>query len=328
MKKVMFIAPKYFDYYKIIIDELKINDFDVDWFDDRPTDNILKKSLLRIFPFLFRRTIKKYFDNIILNSATKTKYEYVFVILGQTFTKKMIDKLHEVLPDAKFILYLWDSLDNFPLIKCAINAYDVVYSFDSYDCNKYNFAFLPLFYNSDDVNDFELATYDVCYIGTIKKGKMKYLNEIIPQLNKKYSNNYFYLYLQSKLVYLFYKITSREFKKNKISNFHFKTKSYEENIEISKKSKIVLDVPMSKQNGLTMRTFECLAYKRKLITTNKTIVNYDFYRPENIYVYDGRFDFDNIFFKSDYVELENNIVEKYSLKKWISTIFELDGGSK
>lgn len=327
-KKVMLITPKYFIYDKIIKLELEKCGYSVDWFNDRPTDNIFMKSLLRIFPFLFKNAIKRYFKNVILYSAQKNKYDYVFVVLGQIFTKKMIDALHQNLSKSKFILYLWDSLDNFPLVKETINSYDKVYSFDYNDCDKYNLSFLPLFYNDADLNDSKSNEYDVCYIGTIKKGKIKYLNDMIPQLNKKYSHNYFYLYLQSKLVYLYYKITSKEFRKNKISNFNFRTKSYEENIEISKKSKIILDVPMSNQNGLTMRTFECLAYKRKLITTNKTIINYDFYRPENIYVYDGRFDFDNIFFKSDYIEIDDKIVEKYSLKKWIDTIFELDGGSK
>lgn len=328
MKKIMFIAPKYFDYYKIIINELEKDGFEIDWFNDRPTDNILKKSLLRIFPYLFKHSVNKYFKNNILYSAKQKKYDYVFVILGQTFTDKMIIELRNKLIDAKFILYLWDSLKNFPSLEKVVKCYDRVFSFDAVDCQKYNIIFLPLFYSEKDINNSEQIEYNVSYIGTIKKGKMKYLNDIIPQLNQKFKNNYFYLYLQSKLVYLYYKLTLKDFKNNKISDFSFVPKSYEENVKISKKSKIILDIQMKNQHGLTMRTFECLAYKRKLITTNKSIIDYDFYRPENIYIYDGHFDFDNVFFKSDYIEIDNKIVEKYSLKQWISTIFELDGGSK
>ena len=60
------------------------------------------------------------------------------------------------------------------------------------------------------------------------------------------------------------------------------------------------------------------SYHKKIITTNKNVLNYDFYREENIYYYDGeKIDFDNIFFKSDYVELDEELLKKYSLDNWL-----------
>ena len=41
----------------------------------------------------------------------------------------------------------------------------------------------------------------------------------------------------------------------------------------------VLDIEHPKQVGLTMRTFEVLASGRKLITTNRSIINHEFYDP-------------------------------------------------
>ena len=82
---------------------------------------------------------------------------------------------------------------------------------------------------------------------------------------------------------------------------------------------------MSNQNGLSMRTFECLGYSKKMITTNQNVVNYDFYRQENIYVYDGKeIDFNDIFFNSEYKELEKEIVDKYYIENWIKILFKED----
>ena len=82
---------------------------------------------------------------------------------------------------------------------------------------------------------------------------------------------------------------------------------------------------MANQNGLSMRTFECLGYHKKIITTNKNVLKYDFYREENIYYYDGEnIDFDNIFFKSEYVEIDDELLKKYSLNTWIEKLLMED----
>lgn len=85
-------------------------------------------------------------------------------------------------------------------------------------------------------------------------------------------------------------------------------------------SMCVLDSPQAGQTGLTIRVLEALGAKKKLITTNPDIVNYDFYRPENIYVYKGKIDLNNIFFKKPYMEIDNIIYSKYSLKSWLEEI--------
>ncbi|MFI8377987.1 hypothetical protein [Leeuwenhoekiella sp. NPDC079379] len=45
---------------------------------------------------------------------------------------------------------------------------------------------------------------------------------------------------------------------------------------------ILLDVQKGNQEGLTFRIFEALALKKKLIITNKSIVDYYFYDPQNL----------------------------------------------
>ena len=95
-------------------------------------------------------------------------------------------------------------------------------------------------------------------------------------------------------------------------------------MNIFRESKCILDAPQAGQTGLTIRTIECLGAKRKMITTNKYIKEYDFYNEANILVYDGSIDKDNKFFTTPYVEVQEDIYKKYSLREWLS--FMLKGG--
>lgn len=64
--------------------------------------------------------------------------------------------------------------------------------------------------------------------------------------------------------------------------------------------------------------------KRKLITTNKQIKNYDFYDEKNIQVIDNNFrDLDLGFFETPFHEISKIIYEKYALRNWIDEVLDL-----
>ena len=79
-----------------------------------------------------------------------------------------------------------------------------------------------------------------------------------------------------------------------------------------------MDSPQEGQTGLTIRVIEALGAKKKIITTNKDVKNYDFYSENNVYIYDGSFDFSSPFFTEKYVPVKKNIYEKYNIDNWLS----------
>ena len=81
-----------------------------------------------------------------------------------------------------------------------------------------------------------------------------------------------------------------------------------------------MDSAQDGQNGLTIRVIEALGAKKKIITTNQDIVNYDFYCPENIYIYNGEINLDSIFFQNDYKTIDEKIYNKYSLSNWLKEV--------
>jgi hypothetical protein len=106
-----------------------------------------------------------------------------------------------------------------------------------------------------------------------------------------------------------------------MDEFHYEPLRSLEMNKIYQDTRCVLDSPQAGQLGLTIRVIEALGAKKKLITTNEDVINYDFYCPENIYVYRGFFDLKDPFFTEPYKDIDSNIYEKYSLRNWLKEIF-------
>ena len=253
--------------------------------------------------------------------------DVVFLISGQSlsFSENMIAEIKNCQPQARFVLYQWDSQTNFPYIKKIQQYFDKCYSFDKRDIKETpSLKFLPLFYSKvyeeigrKNNTDF---TYDFCFVGTAHPKKYKFINMMSEQLRKVYPEQFIYFFFPSPIVYFYRKVRNKELRHAKYKEFHYTPLKGKEMNDIYESSRCVLDSAQDGQMGLTIRVLEALGAKKKLITTNEDIVNYDFYCPENIYVYNGNIDLENVFFKEDYKELDKEVYEKYSLRSWLEEI--------
>ncbi|HDR1313781.1 TPA: hypothetical protein QB375_002130, partial [Pasteurella multocida] len=88
-------------------------------------------------------------------------------------------------------------------------------------------------------------------------------------------------------------------------------------------SEFLIDFLNDTHVGLSFRVFEALHFGKKLITTNYSIVDYDFYHPNNIFVWDGK-DISGLksFLQLPYFSLEQEIILKYSFSHWVKRIIE------
>jgi len=68
--------------------------------------------------------------------------------------------------------------------------------------------------------------------------------------------------------------------------------------------------------------FNALFLEKKVITTNKDIVNYDFYSKNNIYIYipGEEIDFSSSFFQTKFTKIDN--FDCYSLHSWLKKIID------
>lgn len=324
-KRILLICPKFFNYNIEIINTIKDLGGTVDYFDERPSNNNIIKALLRVNKKLVKRKVEKYYQDIF-NMISKSKYDYMLVIKPEAITKEFILKFKENNRDAKVCMYLWDSIENNKAAKENIKFADKVFSFDRNDCKKFNMIFRPLFYNKKyEELEYkkEKIQYDLIFVGTVHSDRYKVLQSIQTKLDEAGYSYYFYMYIQSKIIYYIRKLIFKDFKGSKITDFRFKPLDQDEVIELLKKSKSILDIQHVKQTGLTMRTIEMLGANKKLITTNEEIVNYDFYCEENIQVVDRNLNNINVnFIKGELKEVSKNIKEKYSIKSWLLELLE------
>jgi hypothetical protein len=86
-------------------------------------------------------------------------------------------------------------------------------------------------------------------------------------------------------------------------------------------SNVILDIHHPLQNGLTIRTFETLGAKKKIITTNEHIKKYKFYNSNNILIIDRKIPkIDINFFNQDFQDCELDLYYAMSLDGWLDTI--------
>lgn len=320
-KQILFIAPAFFGYEKKIVEKMIELGAKVDFFDERSITSSIERALLKISPKIFHNKTIRYYNEII-KSASKNKYDYIFFIKCEMMPLETINKLKEIFPSALLCLYLYDSLNNIRGIKSKINAFDRVLSFDLEDTkeNK-NIMFRPLFFIDDykkELANKEEYKYDIVFVGTIHSDRYKIIKKIKSIVQNNGISYFFYCYLQSEFMYYFYKITKKEFRGVDKKEFEFEKIESAKIAEIIDETKVVLDIQHPKQTGLTMRTIEMVGMNKKLITTNQSIRQYDFYNPTNIAIIDrNRIEIPEEFFTTSFKKVDDEIYMKYSLENWI-----------
>ena len=100
--------------------------------------------------------------------------------------------------------------------------------------------------------------------------------------------------------------------------YYSKGIEYSQIISLDNQSKALLNITMPHQKGITMRDFESVFNKVKLITNNTHIINFDFYRKENVFIL-GKDDWKDLpfFLNTPFHEIDNNILEKYLFEKLV-----------
>jgi hypothetical protein len=95
------------------------------------------------------------------------------------------------------------------------------------------------------------------------------------------------------------------------------------------RSAAILDIEHPKQRGLTMRTIETLISGKKLITTNKSIINSNLYDTSRVYVISrDNPQLPNNFINSKFLPIPESLKYYYSCEGWISELMHLQDLNK
>ena len=207
----------------------------------------------------------------------------------------------------------------------VLSACDKVMSFDPEDAKKHNIGFRPTFFVNDylSVKDTTVFKYDIEFICTLYHPRQKLIKKLKANFNNQKLRFFTYLYVPGFIKYV------QEF----ISHFPFYSYkeiklypiSIPETIEVLNNTKCVLDINPPYQVSLSTRAHEAMAAKRKYITTNKHIMEYEYYNPNNILIIDPENPIiPKDFIESSYIDVEEKIKYKYSVSGLIDDLFSLN----
>ena len=319
--KITVVAMDDLGYNDFIPEELKKRNIEVTYiklYNNRyKYPNILYKVLNFFLKFFLNYNLKRvHIEKHLLQRLEKLEIQdHILVTRADLLNISTVIKMKKY---TKNILANFnDHTEKFPRIKKVAPYFDKVFSFQKNDVERYGFNFItnysyikgPIIKNSNTK-----IKWQVFNVSRLDR-RIDILEKISKSLNQ--------LKIPNRIIV----VGNNKFKKNKIHNLEHTTlyMPIEEVQDLIMKSNAMLDVVCrDDQSGLSFRVFESMMYRKKLITSNVDIINYDFYNPNNILVVNK--EVSNItkeFFETEYQDIDEEIYNKYTLKSWVEKVFDL-----
>ncbi|WP_312330262.1 hypothetical protein [Sphingobacterium sp.] len=326
-KRVIVGMPTSFGFYKIInsrLEEVGFEVIDVSFQDHEFKYKNWTDRLYNLFRkvFLGDQTYKAKLKflaaghGILTNLQNlKGKADYGLIIRSDiypTFVMDLIRQKTEVL-----LGYQWDGLNRYPTIKDRFKYFDRFYFFDHGDiavAKEGSNKLIPItnfFFSHLQNLETTVQKNTFLFLGSYNSSRMGNIINAEKLINDLGGFTRFMVYSNdNKLVEEFPNI-----------QFIQEQMEYIDYIKLVLRSEYLVDLLVDTHEGLSFRVFESLGYKKKLLTNNKTIRQYDFYHPNNVFILGDEQRRLEEFFILPYVEIRKDIIEKYDFDNWILRIF-------
>lgn len=342
-KRVLLLAPRFYDYYKLIITQLEKLGVEVTYCETFIFLENLRNNP-NFFDWCYRyirnpRYQKKHTD-AILKYIGEEKFDILFTVSVFSPSSRLIDVLRKRNPKLETYIYFWDAFSTWDFAY-QMEYFDHKFSFDFNDSIKYKdkeLVHLPLFYTEGQLSPNAELVYDLVHIGSLHpkyKNRASVIAALCKQAEKQNLHGFFYLVLGHKDVNIFHYplkdilkyLFNKEYRdylkqlKNLGSEcdfFYEKPLSLKEVNDVEAKAKCIIDVNIDR-SGVAMRVIGALAAGKKVITSNKYIVNEKFYSPCNIYILDDQ----NPVIDPQFLTSPQEPVDMSYLRldNWVKTIF-------
>lgn len=261
--------------------------------DGSVTCQIQEDSRDRLAEFLARRKIQKITGGAV-NIFLANRYElekcirknaaaydniYVF-FLNTAFTTvrypvKVLKSYKKKWPNVRYVLYYLDPIgrgvSQYAKHLQENGVFDLVYTFDSYDAKKYDLIWWKT--PCSRMQGYGTAIVrDLYFIGV----ETERAEQIFAVLKKGKENG---VQVQMDVIPDGDVSSYSEFSQE--VTLHSKTDiiPYTEALRRTLEAGCILELVRPKQAGLTLRPYEAVLYNRKLLTNNKSILNFEYYNP-------------------------------------------------
>ncbi len=289
-KNILIVMPKFYAYQSKMKEDLIARGANPHFYDEEPekTKFLIMKNMESIFhkKDAFGKFNRKLTEKILAEMPAGG-YDYFLVIRGNVLDEQFVNDIKRgaLKAGGKSIYYSWDSFENMRHAGRIGQLFDWRGTFDSVDAasSDMGYELLPLFYSDDfDAEKLEMPTdykYDYVSVSAFFPFRYRYFKAFKEANPDKKLCLKIYL---NPSVYRGKKLKDPKLVKNlDMDIVSFEPFSPEAIRDLCKNSKAVLDLAHEQQQGLTMRTMETLGIKRKLVTNNIYLKDYEFYNETN-----------------------------------------------
>lgn len=170
------------------------------------------------------------------------------------------------------------------LIEKRMVYFDLIFSFDKNDCDRYGFIYHPTNYSMVDLQEVDIAQ-DAFYVG-VSKGRASMIAAVYEKIISKGAKAEFF-------------ISGLESGEQKYEGIHYNQwLKYSKVLDYISKSNCVVEIMDGKQEGVTLRTMEAICYNKRLLTNNVSMKQSNYYSSGYIQVFEQPEEIDVDFIKN------------------------------
>ncbi|MEZ9176616.1 hypothetical protein AB4200_12305 [Vibrio kanaloae] len=284
-KRILLICPKFFGYEKELYNSLSRLNYDVDYLDERPSNSVLFKFLLRIGAKILTNVVSKSYYQVFCDDNANS-YDYILYFNIESIDESTLKLLKLRFNKAKHILYMWDSSKNKRNFLPLLKEFDRCYSFDPEDSREnHDLIYKPLFSCMNNKLK-KRKDIDFSFVGTVHGSRLPILLEVESLCKDLDLNTFFYFYYPNRLIWVIRCLIDPKLKIKYINKVTSKPMDYSLVEDKIKCSKFVIDIPSENQVGMTMRNIEVVCAGTRILTTNITARDTEFYTDGMIEILD------------------------------------------
>lgn len=274
-KKILFVGIGFYDYETAIREALERRGAEVTYF-----NSAMRPYYSRLLARLRMAAAARYFLRRAMQEKIKrlpAGFDIIFLLKGEGLCREDVDCLRAANPEARFVVYLWDSLVRHENRRMLLDSFPVIWSFDRKDCERYpQLKFRPLFFR--DISPAVAKEYALTFVGWMHSDRLQIVRELAARLKKAGKPYFFKLYIGKFSLWTKRHLTKtiRAADRELLITEPIGYADYQQAVA---RSYAVLDIAHPLQSGLTMRTIETLAAGCHVYTTNADITNYPQINP-------------------------------------------------
>ncbi|KGE13916.1 hypothetical protein [Sphingobacterium deserti] len=324
-QRVILGMPRTFSIYKVLISRMQQLGFDIidvsynnDIFTYRSfwdrSVNFFRKIVLNDKGYKNKLKFKALGQRVLQQlQAMDKKADYAILIRADIYPKDVVERIVD--HAHKSIAYQWDGISRYPAVKQLVSLFDHFYVFQGEGFTQQQALYRPLnnFYFGHLYNpEIKPRLNTFYFIGSFVKSRWENIRSAALLIADAGGIVDFYIYSTDKQISTEYTVAGLKFIQQSVD--------YEEGVTNVLYSEYLVDFLIEGQQGLSIRVFESIGYRRKLITDNASVKNYDFYRPNNIYILNVDERSLSDFMMQPYEGLPEDILAKYNFDCWLHNI--------